>query len=417
MNSTQSPETPPLGTKGQILFIEPDLRRATELRDILRQHDDIDVEIVESVPAALQALAVQIPDLLLTSTFLPPGDEAVLIAHVNQVPGARHLQAITVPYFIDAEERTGSDAANARVLTFLRRRPVSVRPRCDVRTLLAQIEEYLAQARMVRLEAGRQEPVDALYARDDGPAERQRIHEASRTRTGEATGAANGSSIIQPAVFGRPADRRRAPRRASADVPWLWSVKIPGGSQVSIVDISSTGVLLETSSRMADGYTVDLQLVGQDTNVTVPARMVRTQVAAVTGLGVKYRVAAAFAHELALPGLLRAPGTTPMPKVLGELLTRMLSDIDGSSGPAAVRANLERELRSILPVRDIQIRQTPVLAEPGAESVVFTVPHRTQPILQAIFEPDYAPSAMDLRLLKAAASVAAIVLEFAPPAC
>jgi hypothetical protein len=48
--------------------------------------------------------------------------------------------------------------------------------------------------------------------------------------------------------------------------------------------------------------------------------------------------------------------------------------------------------------------------------VYFTVPHGfgTRPILQATFEPDYAPTAMDFRLLKAAASLAAVVLEFAP---
>jgi hypothetical protein len=64
----------------------------------------------------------------------------------------------------------------------------------------------------------------------------------------------------------------------------------------------------------------------------------------------------------------------------------------------------------------VQIRATPVIAERGAESVYFTVPHGSgaRPILQAIFEPDYVPTAMDFRLLKAAVSLAAVVLEFAP---
>jgi len=105
-----------------------------------------------------------------------------------------------------------------------------------------------------------------------------------------------------------------------------------------------------------------------------------------------------------------------MPKVLADLLRRVLSEADHGSDAAALRAMFEQELRQLLPVRDIQIRQKPLIAERGVESIYFTVPHGSgaQPILQAIFEPDYAPTAMDFRLLKAAASLAAVVLEFAP---
>ncbi len=64
--------------RGGILVIEPDSSRAATLRDILRHHA-CNLEIVESVAAALRSLAAQIPDLLLTSTFLPPVDEALLM--------------------------------------------------------------------------------------------------------------------------------------------------------------------------------------------------------------------------------------------------------------------------------------------------------------------------------------------------
>jgi hypothetical protein len=37
-----------------------------------------------------------------------------------------------------------------------------------------------------------------------------------------------------------------------------------------------------------------------------------------------------------------------------------------------------------------------------------------QPILQAIFESGYEPTAMEFQLLKTAATMAAVVLEFAP---
>jgi hypothetical protein len=46
----------------------------------------------------------------------------------------------------------------------------------------------------------------------------------------------------------------------------------------------------------------------------------------------------------------------------------------------------------------------------------FTIPQSSgaKRILQVIFEPGAAPSQMDFRLLKAAATAAALVLEFAP---
>jgi CheY-like chemotaxis protein len=408
------------GARGQILFIEPDVRRAAALGDILRQHDGIDVAIVESVPAALRSLAVRIPDLVLTSTFLPPADEAALTAHLNQLPAARHLQTITVPYFIDAEEGSRSETSSAKVLTFLRRRVASVRPRCDLGTLRNQIEEYLSRAQASRLEADGRPLIDAPRAQDGASVQQERTREVSRPQlspmTGVLTPVAGRGAEFRRSPSGMPADRRSARRRARGDVPWLWSVKFPGGSQVSVVDISTTGVLLETASRMTDGSTVDLQLVGQDTNVTVPARMIRVQVADVNGLGVKYRVAAAFAHDVALPGLQPVAASPVMPRMLADLLRRVLSEADHGSDAAALRATFEQELRQLLPVRDIQIRQKPVIAERGAESIYFTVPHGSgaQPILQAIFEPDYAPTAMDFRLLKAAASLAAVVLEFAP---
>jgi CheY-like chemotaxis protein len=414
MNSIVLRET--IRLSGRILFIEPDEHRANALRQIVRELDDMDVEIVRNVPAAIRSVGEHIPDLLLTSTFLPPADEATLTSHLNALPAARHLQTINVPYFIDEEEAL-PESSSSRVLTFLRRRPASIRPRCDVQTLRDLIQVYLSQVRTRRREA-----------------DYRRNHEGSgqyslvkQTKTHELTLARGRATDAPPAVLAGatpvpafsnplPGDRRRARRRTCGEVPWLWTVKLAGSSPVKVVDISSTGVLLETASRLTDGSTVDLQLLGEDTNVTIPARMLRTQVASVDGLSVKYRVAAAFAHHLALPGLQQASSAPPAPKVLADLLSRVLGNLDRCSGEAALRISFENELRRVLPVRDIQLRATPVIAERGAESVYFTVPHGSgaRPILQATFEPDYAPTAMDFRLLKAAASLAAVVLEFAP---
>ena len=76
-------------------------------------------------------------------------------------------------------------------------------------------------------------------------------------------------------------------------------------------------------------------------------------------------------------------------------------------GEYRARALFEQGLRELVPAREIQIRSGPAPAGEG-EAVYFTVPtdDRSQPILQVTFDPDYEPSADELSLLKAAASLA-----------
>ena len=96
------------------------------------------------------------------------------------------------------------------------------------------------------------------------------------------------------------------------------------------------------------------------------------------------------------------------------MLARVLADVERRPDSAIPHARFEEELGKLLRVRSVQIRRSP-LTSSGDESVYFHVPGGSgSPILQAIFEPNTVPSAADFKLLKAAASLAAVVLEFAP---
>ena len=118
-------------------------------------------------------------------------------------------------------------------------------------------------------------------------------------------------------------DRRRASRRPLLDIPWLRSVRLPWGLEVGVVNMSTSGILLESSSKITAGNSVDLQLIGRGiTGVSMPARLIRSEVAVVNSLGVKYRVAAAFERELDL-GVEVAQqfsATSATPKALADLL-------------------------------------------------------------------------------------------------
>jgi hypothetical protein len=212
-------------------------------------------------------------------------------------------------------------------------------------------------------------------------------------------------------------DRRRARRRPAAELPGLWVVRVPLCPEAKVVDISSTGVLVETNSKITPGSTLDLQVLGKNINIRVPARMVRSEVASVDRLGVKYRAAAAFSHEVDIVGVDAAPpDSSQTPKVLADMLARVLADADHGFSDSSLRVRFEQELRRLLPVREIRIRRTPMIPHERTESVYFTVPRPSgsRPILQAVFEPDYQPSAMEFRILKAAAGLAAVILELAP---
>jgi hypothetical protein len=408
MNSTLRYVSAPVRPAGRVLAIEPDAARADALRASLRLHVHVDLEIVTSTEEAIRSISGKMPDLVLTSTFLPPADEGVLKAYVQQIPEAAHVQIINLPYFIDSDDASTSDRSSTRTLAFLRRRPAaSIRPRCDVRTLSEQIEEYLGQALAGRLSAS----ATVETALVEVPRQTE-----IWTSDSKAAIRADAACRVPTSILGQRDDRRRARRRRSGDLPSLWTIRVPWASNVCVIDISNSGVALETRSKIAPGSTVDLQLVGRDLELNVPARMVRTEIAGVDASGVKYRVAGAFARDLDLEGL--QPTVTPAlsAKCLVDLFAHVVGDVNRPGAFVGARERFEHELRRLLPVRDVQIRRTPVVGERGTESIYFTVSTGSgQPqILQAVFEPGYEPSAMEFRFMRAAANIAAAVLEFAP---
>ena len=146
--------------KSRILAIETDPARAATLKRLLRGHVSADFEIVKSCAEAMEAIARCVPDLVLTSTFLPPAEEAALTDSLKQLSEAAHVQLITVPHFIEFEESRAEP--RSRVLNFLRRRSALIRPVCDPRTVRDQIEHYLEKARIEKIEASHRQVWDEV---------------------------------------------------------------------------------------------------------------------------------------------------------------------------------------------------------------------------------------------------------------
>lgn len=103
-------------------------------------------------------------------------------------------------------------------------------------------------------------------------------------------------------------DRRRTSRRVPDARDALARVRLRGGRELAVLDISRTGVLLEGTSRLLPGTHVDVHVTTREGRVLVRARVMRAVVSRVQAESITYRAALAFetlvdtaAHGYPLP--------------------------------------------------------------------------------------------------------------------
>jgi hypothetical protein len=229
----------------------------------------------------------------------------------------------------------------------------------------------------------------------------------------QLTESATEVGLLDPSGLGP--ERTRAHRWETADVPWLSTVKLPWGLEVKLLNISKSGLLVESGSKLDPGSTTIFHLSGPNKNLTVSARIVRSQVGAVTSRGVKYLAAALFDKTI---DALEQRRATPQrsiaaPKALADLLARVMEERENGSDPAMLRASFEEGIKRLVSAREVEIREEASAAD-GSELVCFPVPANRgfRTTLQATFEPNDTPQADEVRILKAAATLAAFILQF-----
>ncbi len=89
-------------------------------------------------------------------------------------------------------------------------------------------------------------------------------------------------------------ERRRTSRREPDPGEPLSRVRLRAGRELSVIDVSSDGALIEGSVRLLPGTHVDVHIVTRDGRVLVRSRVVRAQVCHVAADSVRYRGALAF---------------------------------------------------------------------------------------------------------------------------
>ncbi len=115
----------------------------------------------------------------------------------------------------------------------------------------------------------------------------------------------------------RMAERRASPRRSSKELPWLGPVDMQPGHDVSLVNVSDGGALVEAGSRLAPGTSVLLQFIGQE-GTRVRGQVLRCAVFTLAdGRSVTYRGAVKFSEPLSEFFERAAEGTRELGRVEG----------------------------------------------------------------------------------------------------
>jgi hypothetical protein len=382
----------------RVLVIEPDPVRGGALKALLDDDDQLSTDVVPSIAAAVRAIERDVPDLILTTALLPPHEGSDLIGRLKQMPHTRHVPVVDIP----AGVPTSIDAPRPRspyLLGVFSRRKTAPRQRgFDVAALRSQILEYIDEAR------ASQTPVFGDSFPESGLA-----HPGSMALVPTKSGA-----LVPTHDTRGGRERRRARRRRREEMPWLWTVKLPWGSDVRVVDMSSTGMLIETAADLNPGGYVNLKMIGEQENLVMSAYAVRSEPSWLDA-GVVYRVALQFSHELATFG--RYPlslAAALRPRTLTDLVNRVMADVEGGTDPASVRAKFTDELRQLLPARDIRFGRG--VSTDDQDAVHFTIPSAAGPatVLAVTFERGYQPSLAEFRFLQAAAAAAGMVQAFSP---
>jgi hypothetical protein len=98
-----------------------------------------------------------------------------------------------------------------------------------------------------------------------------------------------------------PIEQRAWRRRTGSSLPCLSAIRLPAGESVSVLDISCGGAYVETTARLLPGMPVHIPVAGAEARSLIAARVLRSQVVAITSGRLIYRVALRFEEPLNLP--------------------------------------------------------------------------------------------------------------------
>lgn len=104
-------------------------------------------------------------------------------------------------------------------------------------------------------------------------------------------------------------DRRQTRRHRQVEEHGIVLARVKPGHHARLVDVSAGGALIETSSRLLPGASVELHMETESRRTSVRGRVLRCAVVRVRPSSVCYRGAIGFDRHL--PWFVDAPGQAP----------------------------------------------------------------------------------------------------------
>lgn len=438
-----------------VLAIEPSADRAAQLRAVAQRHLGDSLTLVDSVNSAIAAVHRLVPELILISPSLPPDKKAELIAGLRALPNTTAVQTLTTPdftiesaafvtqlqsYVSQPHEQPDDSVPSSEDGNLDRRRAfrttIARGPRMTVNgTPVVLVDRSATGVQVISaamLAPGQSVDVTfdyggkivksgaaVVWATLDNPlSEHVRCRAALRFDNPEPF-----LAIVQqdevpapevPGLVRRSATQvERAKRLERNELPWL-SVKLPDAGEARLLNLSASGMLLETSTKFAPGSTTAVQLCGADQTRVVRARFVRSDILAVGATGVKYVAAATFEDTIDLDGLQpeTSPSTATPPNAVAEWLKSLAAEIYRGADRAAVCKQIHHGVTKLLSVGRVEILAGAVPPPDGCDSMYFTiVDGNDKAVLRVTFEHGQALSENDLQVLRAASALGTLVLS------
>jgi hypothetical protein len=370
---------------------------------------------VATAAAAAAAMHSNPPDLILASAVLPPRTEEQVIDALKHLDPDGHVPVITVPPLLEAPGKSEAKS----LFTMIGRRQTA-RPSYDAAAVVARIDEALREVRETkqspRVEPARIEPTTSMILRP------------AADTSFAFTAVPPVDAISGPLLLARKR-LERAPRLAASDLPSQCTLTTPSGFIVRMLNVSESGVLFESPLKFTRDSETALSLLGPQAALVLPARIVRSEVATVNGVGVTYQTAAQFSEALDLvkkmapPPPALAPAAMPAeaaaipaeivaaPASLADLLIRITTELYQHQRGDAARAAFEAGLRQLVPACDIRLCDRLVHRADAGDSIYFAVPGASGVMVQATFDAGHEPTGEEFKLLRAAAAMASVIVH------
>jgi len=112
-------------------------------------------------------------------------------------------------------------------------------------------------------------------------------------------------------------ERRGHLRLSADDLRWLRSARLKYGPDVRVLDISASGILVETDGQLRPDANIVFELSGPTNSILMPSKVLRCRVASFADV-MRYEGACSFKRPLEIPDLLKqvlakSNGTTAAP--------------------------------------------------------------------------------------------------------